>query len=814
MQKKLKIKKVKFNKDDYEGYQYGPLKIERYGKNIIYSSDWTPDEFEKHIEKTKKERPNLKIQIDQKVQELVKALKSSNILHVLTSIAFQNIFFNPEVDTESSFEGNQAYIEFALSVITALEEYSFPEKSGELSEKETDDEVEDGINEKIKNLIKDILDTTIWYFASENVVKKDSREKSEIRYLSLMNFLFVRGDSYNQHNLELMKELFTPHNEFLNTHFGITIDQVLVIINDIEQQIEQNLKRQVEQLTILKKMHGLYIKYAEDPSNFEGLTFEDFMNNYKLLPEVVEYKNELDLASENIKNILFEIDVQTNKKFMDNISISLGENKEFLNFKKSPGWPTNNSLIYQKPVLRHEDKYYCFCPKILSENIKPLLESWIQERDSQYFDRRYQKIRGKYLENKAMEYLAALLPSSNSYKNLYYTYDEKGQTIQAECDGLIIYDSNILIVEMKSSPLSLSAKRGGLTSLKENLDEIIDSAYSQAMRTRDYIFNTDAPVFRNDKGEIEFEINDKNKYTNFYIINVTLANLSPISSNLYSLKNINLLKEREWPWTIFINDLRVISEILENETVFLLYLSRRIQANEFPQFHAFDELDFLMYFLSVGLYFTDNDFQDVDKFIPRGYTEDLDNYYFFLEGKRSHFDKPKLNVDNRIIELIREIESGRKFGFSEITMILLGLCNESHQEFLDALSKQITKSQSDKKDHDFSLILNDFGLTTIITHDMNRVYPNEVDSYCNLKMYQTKYDTWYCLVVDISSFPLKTYKHKSINTTWKYDSELESRLKEKKEKILRQVKSLNMKIGRNDLCPCYSGIKYKFCCGK
>ena len=46
-------KKKKKKTKDYEGYQYGPFLIERYGRYNIMSSDWKSVEYENYIEKCK-----------------------------------------------------------------------------------------------------------------------------------------------------------------------------------------------------------------------------------------------------------------------------------------------------------------------------------------------------------------------------------------------------------------------------------------------------------------------------------------------------------------------------------------------------------------------------------------------------------------------------------------------------------------------------------------------------------------------------------------------------------------------------------------
>jgi hypothetical protein len=70
--KKPKQKKDKLNPNDYEGYQYGPLILERYGKYVKISSDWQPQEHKEYLENIKSNQPKFKSDIDNKIQDYQK----------------------------------------------------------------------------------------------------------------------------------------------------------------------------------------------------------------------------------------------------------------------------------------------------------------------------------------------------------------------------------------------------------------------------------------------------------------------------------------------------------------------------------------------------------------------------------------------------------------------------------------------------------------------------------------------------------------------------------------------------------------------
>ena len=76
---------------------------------------------------------------------------------------------------------------------------------------------------------------------------------------------------------------------------------------------------------------------------------------------------------------------------------------------------------------------------------------------------------------------------------------------------------------------------------------------------------------------------------------------------------------------------------------FLHFLHRRIKAYDYP-FNSKDELDFLMYYFSEGLFFEDGKLNNLDEVSPSGYTDKLDRYYHFKAGLVSSGEKPILQI--------------------------------------------------------------------------------------------------------------------------------------------------------------------------
>lgn len=798
--------KARIKQKDYEGFQYGPLRVERLGRFIHLSSQWETGDYIKFINSVKSKRPGIESEINSKIQELLTIIEQNNPIDLLTTISYKNCLADPEEYQESTHKGFECYVEFALSLITGHL------KPG--SGKQT-------TNESIKHfakLISDIFEYLKIYYATESIDKKRERIEQEVRFFSILRYIFCRGDSYIEHHLDLINTLFKPHDTFLKKHFGMTTFEIISGIQEIVTQINHNFDILCKGAINIIKLHEIFIKYIDDEDTDNFLDVEEYIDKFKSLPEVIKEQQKLIHLQEMFERTPFQIKPNNIAKdeLIQLLSTKIGENYNFLEFNKSPGWPTNDSIIYRKPLLNQEGKIYSFVPQLLLRNIRSILEDWIKQKDQHYFNRSYLRKRADFLLQKALEYFQKLLPNANIYRNQYYEVELNGQKECFETDAIILYDNNLFILEGKAGTLSISSRRGSIERMKRDTIELIDSAYSQALRTKRYIEETDKPNFKYKNGSESFVIHNKNNIENIFLINVTLESLGYLSTHLNSLKNFNLIQGKEWPWSVFINDLRVISEILESPTQFLLFLQRRIRANDFPGFYLIDELDFLMYFLNEGLYLEESELKNKSMYSLIGYTDELDRYYNFLGGIVSSGKKPTLKILPEFKELIKNIESLGKTGFAKITTILLGFSHETHNEIIRELKSLKGISDKDGEIHNLTLYFKkeNLGVTFFIDPYRSIVSIKTIENHCKFKMYQTRFSNWIAIAIDSTKSKIFPYDLFIYKKKWEYDEDLEQRLMSFRKRKWEASGMIGTKIGQNQPCPCGSGLKYKKCCGR
>lgn len=809
MRQKRKIKKrnrrgaKKQPPKDYHVERFGPLILERAGRFVGLRSEWSPKEHEEYIARVRANREPFRQEINEEIKELLKIIEKYNPLDLLAVVAVQNVFANPETYKETTHKGRESYVEYALSVALSVATPNLKSRATE------------PVTERFTELVAKIFNDVGWFFAMEQL-EGDDKNKHDLRYLSLMRYLGIRGDSYQEHHLDLVSGLFSPHDRFFLEHYGFSCNDVLAWIQVVESQVVEAFFHEAAFMLKLKEMHELFKRFVDEEGEGAFASMKECMTAYDALPEVQIKKKEIEELHQDVERFIFEVrpNAELPQNFLDLVSAQFGDNSEFASFPKAPGWPTNDSLIHRRPIVLHDGKYYCFLPQALFRNLVTIFEGLIREKDNAYFETTYQKARSEYLIDGALRHFQKLLPSGKGFKSLYYETIINGKNERAETDALVLFDGHLFIIEGKAGSLTLPARRGALSRLKRDVAELIDAAYEQAARTRRFINEHERPRLEFQNGAEALVLDKEVDAKQVYLVNVTLENLGHLSTQLESLKSLNLIKGREWPWSVMLNDLRVISEIVEGPSEFLVYLERRIRANDYPQFGTSDELDFFMYYLRDGLYFEDDRLKGLDHFGPHGYTEDLDRWYDYQGGRVSSGEKPTLIIPDEFKALIRKIEETSQPGFSEVTTTLLGFDVETMKDILDRIVETKGLSDKDGRSHDFTMVFghSDVGVTVSFSPNRTQGSIKSLVEYCALKMYQLKIERWIFMMVDAKD-GVDSYNFKVLKKPWSHDMQMEEQLVSYRQRKLEQFLATGMKPGRNDSCPCNGGLKFKKCCG-
>ncbi len=726
--------------------------------------------------------PKLKSEIEHIIDSLIKDIQSCDAKQILDYFgAFYGLTTSDKIEEDLDSEKNFK-LDYIHSLVSAV---------GDLNQKDCNEETLNKIAENIEQLkIKSII-----YLMLTSDYKG---EPSQIKFAQVIHNMFVRGDSYPEHKIEMCRELFSKFDDILTNRYSIDSKQLIDELINISEYPIKNLEIQKQYIDEIRLSHQEFVKKLDEISNNEA-KFE-FLQTYKDSEDIKKVNEKLQNIYDKT-GVSFKIHkISLPKEILDALSMEIGDNKIYKE-GEIEYFPTNDTLIYDKPLIKIDNSYYCFNPALIIYQLHTILENIIMSIiPPKKHQRNYYKKKGEYLEDKSLDLFQKILPNCEVYKSLKYGVDD-------EVDGIVIYDNNIFIIEAKSGKFSKGAKKGNVEKIKSDTKKLVEEAYNQAIRAKKYILSDEEVEFRDKNKKTVLKLK-REKLNNIYMINVTLEPLNHITANLSSLKEFGFIQDDEWIWSVYLNDLRIISEIIDLPSEFLLYVERRIKYNDYPMIKMMEEIDVFGYFLSEGLYFDDIEFpkNGFMLHIDSSFSKDIDLYYLWKEGKLDKkVEKPTFfkGCKNNIKFLVKKIEELNKENFSILTKFLLSLDCYTHNLIKEQI-ELILKSQRT----DFYPHIDKAHIGVVFVS--KRIYNyNLLKAQCELYAYERKINNWFVIILENNFIDFEQFYFDN-----KPNKIIEKKLEVLKEYRLKQTLKVKRKIGRNEPCPCGSGKKYKKCCGK
>jgi hypothetical protein len=464
------------------------------------------------------------------------------------------------------------------------------------------------LREELYKLWKNLTFAVPMYFGLDI---SEIQSDTELRFNLILQYLQIRGDAYIQHLNLTFLDLFKSHSQHLQKEIGFSAEDLQGFVNRLEVAITSALKKQME-------------------------TSIGAHSNYEIFEIRPENKIEALILRE--------------------LSCTFGDNQGFLDeAPKWSAWPTNDTIITSHPIIKHNERYFAFHLPMTVRGCKSYIETLLKQKSEKYYMEKYLPSRDKYLEHTTMDLINTLLPKAKVHRNLLYDVVDNGLKKQYELDGLVVYDDCLIIIETKARELRIPSKRGHIVKLKGDLKKILQEAHKQATRAIGYINSALEVSFFDKRNSRRVEISRRN-YKHVFIILGNFEPLYVLSTHLSTAKRLGLLSGEEWPWFVYLNDLRVISEIIEHPSTFLHYIQKRIALNDMSSLKAFDELDYFMYYLKKGLPLNKEEIESHDMTMIGVFTEELDLYYSLLGRKISDITKPSIEMHETFELLLTQLE--------------------------------------------------------------------------------------------------------------------------------------------------------------
>lgn len=546
-------------------------------------------------------------------------------------------------DLRQDDENIEVFLEYVMSIATATSNA----KRNVIPTKEDID----SIYQQLLIIKRDIL----FYELSSDIPVQGNEFDQWLKIGTTLQTLSVRGEGYHVHIDEIFKEVFQPHNSFLESYYGFNANDVYETIMKLDELVYSKINNPLGAMVNHKRFcEWMEEKGEKDIITETQRTGKDFIRQYiesnpDLGDEVAPDKVVLcDLDSINSYDRMFWVIPQTDKerKLFEILSVEFGHNSIFFEPPKFKAFPLNDTLIKLKPLIKEEGKYYYFSVQLAFRNIFKIVEDLIKAADAVYYDNYFRgnsrpSTKDNYIERKAKQLFEKLLPSATFYHSVKYNIVENDQLKNPELDILGVSADTIYIIEVKAGELNPKHRRGALKGLKDRLREVINEGSYQCHRALTFITEDTSPTFEYvEAGTKKHLTLDRSQIKSYFKISVTFEHFSAISANLKDLVNTGILnKDFKWSWIISLYDLMIFADLIENEADFKEYLNYRIALYDRNDIEFHDEIDIL------GFYFGGNfplpEEKENELIMIMSFKDDIETYYNSVEPGADDSKKPR-----------------------------------------------------------------------------------------------------------------------------------------------------------------------------
>jgi hypothetical protein len=622
------------------------LKDEPTGQYVVTRSGLSADEWAEIRALAAQAHAGFRVELSEAIQSLRRLLAVGDPLYIATMLQLSNLFGEWGTYYEPTHQGSEAKVELVVGLLATQP------IAGSL-DGPTDEELQ-----HIYEEIDHILGVLLVYNVSKP--RSDDDDVAMLQATGAMRWMTMRGSSYANHGQDLARAVYGPHSDWMLATYGFSIDDVI----DLGLQAESLLNARVNELLGQARTFGdevvrhlqtdggayrlpadirMQLSTAEGRFLLGGRAFFDVLQA-GLRGALTFSVDDLCPPNDGIRRAGFEAALQE-------LAIGVGS----LDPAAYTGLYDESPFI-ERPFLEFGGRYLLVIPGMVLRDPIALLEDRLLQGKPNF-----SKARAKTLDRLAVTYLGAMLPGSTAYTNLFYE--------GTELDGLVLFEDTAFVVEGKGTALSVQAQRGDVQRLKRDVGKAVEGAWTQGARAREFILREGDTIFRDEHG-VEITI-PAGSVREVIIVNPTLHDLGGHAPQLGRLRALGLFPDGELPWSVYINDLRVIAETCENPAIFLHYLKWRNRLPLGERVTVTDEIDLW------GSYFFCERFgmlaEATGKVIVGNASTDFDSYYNGLVGHGPKVKAPRKYLHEPVRAFVDRMAARRPVGWREAAGVCLDL---------------------------------------------------------------------------------------------------------------------------------------------
>lgn len=413
--------------------------------------------------------------------------------------------------------------------------------------------------------------------------------------------------------------------------------------------------------------------------------------------------------------------------------------------------------------------------------------------------------RGRFTEQFAGERLAKVFGHKHTYTNLIIENDPT--TTAGEIDNLVLFGNRAVLVQAKSKRLTLESHKGNDRAIRKDFSASIADSYNQALSCGELILQGEKKVKDTHGNVIRIP-----RLKKVYVLCLIADHYPALNFQVREFLSPVITEEIPAPLVTDVFTLDAMTEMLETPLHLLSYIDRRTEYGD--KITANHEITILAYHLRQNLWLSDKtDFvmltDDLGSSLDAAMAVRRDG----VPGERTPAGILTLNKGTAFERLVCQIEKDPRADLVDLGFVLLRMGSRAVSELNKAIEYTATKAaETNTPKTIFMGTGGDSGITISCSYDPLPVALNRLKYQVELRKYQLKAHTWYGIGIRPGDgyllYGYNAHSHWIPDPVWDEAAKmapLNSRIKFEKKEIQK------IQVGRNDLCPCGSGKKFKKC---
>ena len=416
--------------------------------------------------------------------------------------------------------------------------------------------------------------------------------------------------------------------------------------------------------------------------------------------------------------------------------------------------------------------------------------------------------RGRFTEAFAVERLVKVFGPGHVFANVD-VWKKKGEKL-GEIDVLVLFGDRAIVLQAKSKRLTLEARKGNDLQIRDDFKKAIQASYDQAHLCAVALAGPNPDL--TDAAGQPIALREPIKIV--YPVCIVADHYPALNFQARQFLKTQQADRLAAPLVTDVFALDAMTEMLESPLRLLSYLELRARFGD--KLMTTHELTLLSFHLKRNLWLNDDyDFVMLEDDIAADLDIAMGARREGLPGSRTP-DGILTRIRNTAVgRIIAEIEALPDASTIDLGLLLLEL-NEDTVETLSRGIRQITtEARRDGKKHDITIGLgkSSSGITIHCNPGDLLSAQNSLRVHCEGRKYSQKANRWFGLVIRPDEslwFGLK------LEFPWVQDARMDKLMRLWPKTTARPAAAIGTrsarKIGRNTLCPCGSGKKYKKCC--